>query len=85
MKSFQYTITAEEGLHARPAGLLTKCAQGLSSDIAIACNGRNANAKKLFAIMGLAVKKGDTVQVAVSGDNEEKDVETIGAFCEQNL
>lgn len=85
MKSFQYTITAEEGLHARPAGLLTKCAQGLASDVDLSVGEKHANAKRLFAVMGLAVKKGDTVTVTVTGGSEEKDAGTMEAFCKENL
>ena len=35
MKSFQYVITDEMGLHARPAGLLVKEAKNYDSEITI--------------------------------------------------
>lgn len=56
MKTIQYTITATDGLHARPAGLLAKCAQELDSEIIITCGGKSANAKKLFFDYGFERK-----------------------------
>lgn len=85
MKNFQYTITAADGLHARPAGLLAKCAQGLDSEVIITYGAKSANAKKLFAIMALNVKEGDAIELAVSGKNEEQHVKTISDFCRENL
>lgn len=85
MKNFQYTIKAADGLHARPAGLLAKCAQELDSEVIITCGGKSANAKKLFAIMALNVKEGDAVELAASGKNEEQDIKAICDFCQNNL
>ena len=36
MKSFQYVIKDETGIHARPAGLLVKCAKEFDAKITIA-------------------------------------------------
>ncbi len=35
MKEFTYTITDEQGIHARPAGILVKEAAGFASAITI--------------------------------------------------
>ena len=70
MKSFEYTITDEVGIHARPAGLLVK---------------ESAEAKKLMALMGLGVKKGDTVTVTVEGGDEETAAIKIEEFFKNNL
>ncbi len=85
MKNFQYKIKEEEGLHARPAGLLVKCAQGVGSDVTIACHGKQADAKRLFSVMGLAVRQGDIIEVAVSGKNEDADARTMEDFCRKSL
>ena len=57
MKEFTYVITDPEGIHARPAGLLVKAAAGFKSDIKIEKDGKAANAKTIFGVMGLGVKK----------------------------
>ncbi len=85
MKEFQYTIKDEVGIHARPAGLLVREASALSSVITVECNGKQAEAKKLFAVMGLGVQCGETVTVKVEGKNEDTDFETIKNFFEKTF
>lgn len=85
MKEFTYKICDEIGIHARPAGLLVKKAGEFKSDITIFKDEKSADAKKLFAVMGLGVKKGDTVRVQVSGDDEETAVTETEKFFKDNL
>jgi phosphocarrier protein len=85
MKTFDYVITDEVGIHARPAGILVKEAKGMSSKITIEANGKSAEATKLMAIMSLGVKKGATVTVKVEGPDEDADAEKIENFFKENL
>ncbi len=85
MKTFEYVITDEVGIHARPAGLLSKKAKEYASKITIEKAGKSAEAQKLMAIMALGVKKGDTVTVTVDGDDEDTAVVEIEAFFKDNL
>lgn len=85
MKTFQYKVKDELGLHARPAGLLVKCAASCNSDIMINLGEKTANAKRLFAVMGLGVKQNDIITFTVTGASEESDCEKLEAFCEQNF
>lgn len=71
MKEFFYVVKEEEGLHARPAGILAKQAANYQSDIFLLYKGKKVSAKKLFSIMGLAVKCGDTVNVQIEGPDED--------------
>ena len=61
MKEFTYTITDPEGIHARPAGELVKAAKAFESAIKLNKEGKSADCKRVFGIMGLAVKQGQTV------------------------
>lgn len=65
MKEFTYTITDPEGIHARPAGELVKAAKAFESAIKLNKEGKSADCKRVFGIMGLAVKQGQTVTVTV--------------------
>lgn len=47
MKSFDYTITDEAGIHARPAGLLVKEAKKYQSKIVVKMGSKAAEATKL--------------------------------------
>ncbi len=87
MKSFIYDIKDEIGIHARPAGLLVKEASKYSSKIIIKnlTNKKEAEAKKLFGVMGLSVKNNDKVEVIADGEDEEKAISEIKDFFEKNL
>lgn len=85
MKKFNYVIQDEIGIHARPAGLLVKEAKNYESKIVINANGKSAEATKLMAVMGLGVKNGQTVEIAVEGADEDAACEGMKAFFEQNL
>lgn len=85
MKSFEYTITDEVGLHARPAGLLVKEVKKYDSVITVTKDGKSVEAKKLMALMGLSVKKGDTVTVSVEGSDEENAAAEMEEFFKKYL
>lgn len=71
MKQFEYVIKDELGVHARPAGLLVKFTKAFKSDIIVAKGEKQADAKKLIALMGLAIKQNEKITVKVSGEDEE--------------
>ena len=85
MKSFEYVVKDEVGIHARPAGILVKEAKKYESKITISKDGKSAEVTKLMAVMSLGVKCGQTVEVTVEGADEDTAVEEIKAFFEQNL
>lgn len=49
MKTIEYIIADEIGLHARPAGLLVKEAKKYESKIVLKCNGKQSDAKKCLS------------------------------------
>ena len=85
MKNFSYVIKDEIGIHARPAGLLVKEAKKYVSKVVIRANGKSAEATRLMAVMGMGVKCGQTVEVEITGDDEETAFEGMKAFFEENL
>lgn len=86
MKQFQYTVTDPMGIHARPAGVLVKAAKALDSTVTIAkADGKSANATRMMAVMGLAVKAGQTVTVTVEGGNEDANFQAMEQFFKENL
>lgn len=85
MKEFTYKICDDNGIHARPAGLLVKKSAEFSSEITMYNGEKSADMKKLFALMSLGVKKGDTVRVTVSGDDEDSASVEIEGFLKNNL
>ena len=85
MKTFQYIITDEIGIHARPAGMLVKEAKKYNSDIVLEVNGTSSDAKKLIALMALGVKNADTVTITATGVDEEAAAKSMEAFLKANL
>jgi phosphocarrier protein len=86
MRTFHYVITDPVGIHARPAGVLVKAAQGFSSAVTLEKSGKSpADMKKLFAVMGLAVKRNDEVTVRVDGEDEANAAEALETFFIKNL
>lgn len=85
MKTFEYVITDEVGIHARPAGALAKLCKGFDSKVTLAANDRSAEATKLMAVMGMGIKQGMTVTVRVEGADEDKAAAEVEGFFRENL
>lgn len=85
MKTIEYIIKDQLGIHARPAGMLVKEALKYSSSIKIKKESKEVDAKRIFAVMGLGVKKEDKITVSISGDDEDSACEGILKFLETNL
>lgn len=87
MKTFEYVITNPVGIHARPAGTLVKFSQGFDSDITITnqSSGKSADAKKLFALLGIAVLCQDKVTVTIEGADEDAALDALQEHFALNL
>jgi phosphocarrier protein HPr len=85
MKEFQYTVKDENGIHARPAGMLVKLAKGFSSTITVVKGEKTCDMKKIMVLMGMAIKQGDTITVRVEGDDEEACAKQVSAFLAENF
>lgn len=85
MKEFTYTITDPEGIHARPAGELVKAAKAFESTIKLSKDGKSADCKRVFALMGLAVKSGQMVTITVEGSDEAEAAQAMESFFKKTL
>ena len=85
MKEFKYVITDKGGIHARPAGALVKEAAAFPCSITIAKDGKAADAKRIFGVMGLGVKCGQEIVLKTEGEDEDAAIEALGKFLEENL
>ena len=85
MKSFEFTVKDELGIHARPAGMLTKEAKKYKSTILLKKGDKEVNVLKLMALMGLGVKCGETVTVTINGEDEETCAAEIEKFFNDNF
>jgi len=85
MKQFTYTIKDENGIHARPAGLLAKEAQKFTSVINLTANGRSVSIRKLLALMGMGVKQGDEIMITAEGADENEAIAKLESFMKKDL
>ncbi len=80
MTNSTVTVTAPEGLHLRPAGVLSKLARNYVSDVTIKFEGKDINAKKMMAIMSAGIKAGSQIEVVCNGEDEVSAMAEIQAF-----
>ncbi len=85
MKTFEYTVKDELGIHARPAGMLVKEVKNYKSKVTLNKGDKEVDASRLIAVMGMGVKNGDTVTVSVEGEDEAQASAALRTFFETNL
>ena len=85
MKSFNYTVKDELGIHARPAGMLVKEVKNFKSKVTLEKDGKVIDATRLMAVMSMVVKKDQTVTITVEGADEDAAYDALKSFFETNL
>lgn len=65
------------GLHARAAAKLVHLANRFESEVWLAHDGEEVDAKSILGILLLAAAQGSEVRVRCSGDDEEEALEAI--------
>lgn len=72
-------ITHRGGLHARPAALIRKTAQGFSSQARLYYGDKSAACDSLIGLMGLGIGEGDEVRVTCRGKDCEAALQALVA------
>lgn len=85
MNSFDYVVVDEVGLHARPASQLVKYLEGVTSSVTVTKGEKKADAKRLFSLMGLAIKEGETITFTLEGENAPTEVVALEQFCKETF
>ena len=85
MTGFDYTLKNPVGLHMRPAGVMVKRLAGVPCEVTLRCGQRSANAKRMFSVMSLAAKCGETVTVEVEGESEQTVAKELELFFKENF
>ncbi|GAA0352878.1 phosphocarrier protein HPr [Bacillus horti] len=71
MKAKEFTVTAQEGVHARPATAIVQKASGFEADVQLEYNGRSVNLKSIMGVLSLGIPKGSTIKITTDGTDEE--------------
>ena len=77
MKKQEFNITAETGIHARPATLLVQSASKFNSDINLEYKGKSVNLKSIMGVMSLGVGQGSDVTISIEGTDEAEAMAAI--------
>lgn len=85
MKTIEYTITDEMGLHARVAGKLVKKAAGFGGQVRMGTPQKMVNGKGIVGVMMLALKQGDTLTIELEGEGEEQFAAQMLQLLEETL
>lgn len=73
-------IANRNGLHARPAAEVVKCAAKYKSDITLAREDLEVNGKSIMGVMMLAAEYGSTLLVKASGPDADQAVDALSAL-----
>lgn len=73
----KYTITSDEGLHARPAAKLVGSVSSFASDIKLEFKEKQVNMKSIMGVMSLGISKGKEIKIIADGTDEERVIETV--------
>ncbi|HJR42264.1 MAG TPA: HPr family phosphocarrier protein [Gemmatimonadaceae bacterium] len=79
------TISNRNGLHARPAAEIVKCASRYDSDITMVRDDLEVNGKSIMGVMMLAAEYGSTLLVRARGPDAPEAVQAIANLIEQKF
>lgn len=73
----QYKVTADTGIHARPATLLVQAAGKFNSDIQLEYKGKKVNLKSIMGVMSLGIGQGAEIKIIAEGNDEKEAVQSL--------
>lgn len=85
MKSQTFKITAESGVHARPATLLVNKAGQFESDVNVNYKGKSVNLKSIMGVMSLGIPSGAEIEISTEGNDEEEALNALAEVIKEHL
>ncbi|MBD3237183.1 MAG: HPr family phosphocarrier protein [Candidatus Eisenbacteria bacterium] len=75
-------VRNDPGIHARPAAILVQTASRFSSEIHVATEALEVNAKSIMGVMMLAAETGTLLTIRAQGSDERAAVEALVRLIE---
>ncbi|PGS53001.1 phosphocarrier protein HPr [Bacillus sp. AFS041924] len=72
-----FKVTADSGIHARPATLLVNVAGKFNSDINLEYNGKTVNLKSIMGVMSLGIQQGTEIKISANGEDADQAIAAI--------
>lgn len=85
MRSYEFTLENEHGLHARPAGMFIQICNRYQGDVVLHKDGQEYNGKSMLGILKMAASKGDQIKVVATGVDEDAIINAIEELIENNF
>lgn len=70
MVSEKVTVTNAEGMHMRPASLMSQTMTPFSSSVNVVFNGNSYDAKSVMMLMSACIKSGAEIEIKCEGPDE---------------
>ncbi|OLF67381.1 phosphocarrier protein HPr [Levilactobacillus brevis] len=70
MEKREFYVTAETGIHARPATLLVQAASKFNSEVSLQYQDKSVNLKSIMGVMSLGVGQNAEITITTDGDDE---------------
>ncbi len=78
-------ITNKLGVHARPAAMFVRTANGFDSEIFVEKDGETVNGKSIMGLMMLAAGPGSTLEVRAQGHDAAKALAELEALVDRKF
>ncbi len=85
MKSYEFKLQNEHGLHARPAGLFVQECGKYQSAVALFKGDLKVNGKSMLGLLKMAASKGDIIRMEVEGSDEESALQGLKALVDRGF
>ncbi|AZB42594.1 phosphocarrier protein HPr [Bacillus sp. FJAT-42376] len=72
-----FKVTAESGIHARPATVLVQTASRFDADINLEYNGKTVNLKSIMGVMSLGIAKDSEIKITANGSDESEAITAL--------
>jgi phosphocarrier protein HPr len=77
MAEKQFKVTADTGIHARPATLLVQTASKFDSEINLEYKGKKVNLKSIMGVMSLGIGQGAEISISAEGSDSEEALRSL--------
>ena len=85
MGEVKKVLLNKEGLHARPAGVLSKTASGFKSKIELHFNQKKVNAKSSLSLMTLGLAHNSEFTIFADGEDSEQALQKISELVDKEF
>lgn len=85
MEEKSFKITADTGVHARPATMLVNKAGQYESEIELLYNEKTVNLKSIMGVMSLGIPQGAEIKITATGSDEEEAIQGVEEIINEYL